>query len=431
MFMNRRDYQFWIAGGVSLCYMAITIPSQAQITGDGTLSTEVTTSDNLNFTITGGNRAGDNLFHSFGKFSVPNGGSALFENAPDVQNIISRVTGGSISNIDGLIKANSSANLFLINPSGIIFGSNAQLNIGGSFIASTANSLKFADGTFFSATDPQAQPLLTVSVPVGLQFGETAGSIVNQSLVEYVGLLVQPDKTLALVGGNVSVESGILSALGGRIELGSVAGSSLVSLTPIPEGWALGYEDVQNFQDIQLSQAFIITEGEGETVGDIKLRGRQIKITDGSQVVGFNNGANQGGTFAVKASETVEVSGGSSLNNVTLSTGAAGDITVETRRLIVRNESFIDTASNGDGSGGNLTVDAAEFVEVDGDGGLSRLSTQASAGGDAGDLKVTTGRLILRDGGTVIKFYFRFRRCRNCDSKCLRICRSQWQRGNS
>jgi filamentous hemagglutinin family protein len=404
--MNKLTYQFWLAGAVSLCCLAAaTTPIQAQVTSDGTVSTEVTTLNNHNFTITGGNRAGGNLFHSFRDFSVPNGGSAAFDNTLDVQNIITRVTGSSISNIDGLMRANGSANLFLVNPNGIIFGPNASLQIGGSFLASTANRLNFSDGNFFSATDPQAQPLLTVSVPIGLQFGGTAGRIVNQSLTADsngfpVGLQVQPSRTLALLGSDVLIEGGNLTAPGGRIELGSVTGNSLVSLALISAGWALGYEGVQNFQDIQLSQEAVVNTG-GESLGNIQLRGRQIAITSGSQVGGWESGANPGETLAVKASESVEVSGGSQLFTGTDSTGAAGEIAIETKRLIVRDGSSIDALSNGNGRGGNITVDAPVSVEVRGNGQFTSITSQAFKSGNAGEVKVKTGRLILQDGGQI------------------------------
>ncbi|WP_413201423.1 filamentous hemagglutinin N-terminal domain-containing protein, partial [Nostoc piscinale] len=119
----------------------------AQVTPDGTLSTAVSGSNHYSITI--GTRVGNNLFHSFSQFSVPSNGSAVFNNAADIQNIFSRVTGGNVSRIDGLIQAQGNANLFLLNPSGIIFGKDASLNIGGSFIATTANSIKFADGVEF------------------------------------------------------------------------------------------------------------------------------------------------------------------------------------------------------------------------------------------------------------------------------------------
>ena len=114
----------------------------AQVTPDGTTNTTVNPNGSNNFTIENGDRAGGNLFHSFDQFSVPNGGSAIFNNPTDISNILSRVTGGNISNIDGLIQANGSANLFLVNPAGILFGNNARLAIGGSFFGTTADSMR-------------------------------------------------------------------------------------------------------------------------------------------------------------------------------------------------------------------------------------------------------------------------------------------------
>ncbi|MBW4608408.1 MAG: filamentous hemagglutinin N-terminal domain-containing protein [Hassallia sp. WJT32-NPBG1] len=399
--MRKRTNCLWIAGLGFLCFLTKTDVIQAQITSDGTLSTEVSNNNNLDFTITNGNRVGNNLFHSFRELSVPTGGSASFSNNLDVQNIISRVTGGSISNIDGLLKTNGSANLFLINPNGIIFGQNASLNINGSFVTSTASSLIFADGTQFSATNLQTPPLLTVSVPIGLQFGQIAQPI----QIEGSTLQVMPGKTLALLGGDVLIKDARLRAPAGRIDLGSVAPNSLVSLNPISEGWAFGYEGVQNFQDIQVSQqrASIDTSGEGN--GAIQLRGRKIAIADDSQVVGVTAGQKRGQPLVIKASESVEVSN-SQLATGTLGSGAASDIKIETKRLIVRRSGLVDASSFGSGAGGNITVNASESVQLLGDGFFTSLGTQSlgtnNDAGDAGTVNISTGKLILRDGGRIL-----------------------------
>jgi filamentous hemagglutinin family protein len=416
--MKWRRYLFSVAGSISLyCLIPVSLV-QGQIASDGTLPTNVTTSDNHNFTISGGSQVGGNLFHSFRELSVPTGGSAVFQNGTDVQNIISRVTGSSISNIDGSLKANGTANLFLLNPNGIIFGPNAELNIGGSFVASTANSLKFADGSEFSATNASAPPLLTLNVPVGLQYGLSPGRIVNQSKF---GLQVPLSKTLALVGGEVALEGGNLNAPGGRIEVGSVASNSLIHLNSTNKGLDLSYEGVQNFQDIHLSQRAVIDVSDPSLLvgsGDIQVQGRHVTLTDGSQISSITGGSISAGTVEVTASESVELIGTSAddfatnLNTVTLGDGNAGDLKIKTGQLIIRDGAIVTTGSVSQrqnpssvkGRGGNLSVDASESVEVSGrsaSGGPSLLTVETQTDGDAGKLEITTGRLIIRDGAEV------------------------------
>ncbi len=407
MLLSNRTFRYYLAGLISLSCLTGSSLTQAQpITSDGSLSTSVETTDNQNFTITGGERAGNNLFHSFEEFSVPNGGSASFNNASTIQNIFSRVTGGSVSDIDGLIKTNHSANLFLINPNGIIFSENASLDIGGSFLATTANGIQFADGTFLSATDSHSSAILTVSVPIGLQFGETPGSIRNQSQANFTGLQVKPGNTLALVGGEIFLEGGIITALEGRIKLGSVAPNSFVRLNSFGQDLSLGYEEVVNFQDIQLTaSSFINVSGDGG--GDVRVQGRRVTFNN-SSIAAINTGEIESlGDLIINASELVELSGfRTGLSTTTSSVGGAGNIEITTSKLIIQDGASITAQStelitsdreiiSPTGRAGNISIDAAESIELRGNGSL--ISTQTFGEGNGGDLTISTKQLTVQD----------------------------------
>ncbi|PLZ76639.1 hypothetical protein CBP16_22180, partial [Fischerella thermalis WC217] len=146
--------------------------------------------------ITGGATRGSNLFHSFQDFNVDAGRGAYFSNPTGITDILTRVTGGNRSNIQGTLGVLGNANLFLINPNGIDFGPNASLDLrGGSFFGSTADSVLF-DNFEFSASNPQPVPQLTINIPIGLRFRDNPGSITSQSVVrningDFFGLIVE------------------------------------------------------------------------------------------------------------------------------------------------------------------------------------------------------------------------------------------------
>jgi filamentous hemagglutinin family protein len=410
-------------GSVSVCSANCAIgqspvPSAiAQITPDGTLpnNSSVTRESNI-FNITGGTSAGNNLFHSFEQFSVPTGSTAYFNNAVDIQNIISRVTGKSISNIDGLIQANGTANLFLMNPNGIIFGPNASLNIGGSFLATSASSFKFPDGSFFGATSSQDKPLLTITAPVGLNMGSNPGTIqvqgagheiVYKDLTEegsrgridtsFTGLRVEPGKTLALVGGNVSLEGGVLTSEAGRVEIGSVGSNGVVNLVPLQEGWKLGYEGTPSFRDIQFSgKTLVNTTGDGS--GSIAVAGRNINFIDQSILLADTLADKNGGEISIVGEQIVFNQ--SNISSNSFSSGNAGQIKLDANNIKIQNNSSASIQTGNTGDAGNINI-RTNSLTIENKSALASI-TQANSTGKAGDINITVkGPLMIVGAGIV------------------------------
>ncbi|MFN6528759.1 filamentous hemagglutinin N-terminal domain-containing protein [Nostoc sp. ChiSLP03a] len=409
----------------------MVMPVSAQVIPDSTLNTTVSQSGD-NFTIINGNRVGNNLFHSFSQFSVPSNGSAFFNNAADVQNIFSRVTGGGVSNIDGLIKANGSANLFLLNPSGIIFGANAQLNIGGSFVGTTAQSIKFSDGAEFSAISPQNAPLLSMNVPIGLQFGSNPGGITvqgsghNAQLGDSLqvsglnlgtrGLQLQSGKTLALLGGNVALDGRLLSAPGGQIELGSITNGS-VALNSIPEGFTLSYPNASSFGDIQITQRALASTRDlsGQRGGAIQIQGKQVSIRDGSLLLVQNRSNQTAGDIAINATQSLQIIGkspdfksSSSLINETISPGAAGNIIVTTPQLNIDGGGYMLNRTFSTAPGGNIAINTDE-MQVNGFAfgdpspfrAVSQILAASYGAGKGGNINISTQKLSILAGGNI------------------------------
>ncbi|WP_158517580.1 filamentous hemagglutinin N-terminal domain-containing protein [Moorena producens] len=183
-------------------------PVLAEMTPDGSLGNEgsrvtpnVQVKGSLADLIEGGATRGENLFHSFAEFNVGELQRVYFANPSGIQRILTRVTGSNLSNIQGTLGVDGAANLFLLNPNGIVFGAKARLDVAGSFFASTANSLVFGDGQEFSATSPEAPPLLTINITPGLQYGkyDPRTTITNAG-----NLAVGQDLTLA--AGNLDLQ---------------------------------------------------------------------------------------------------------------------------------------------------------------------------------------------------------------------------------
>ncbi|MBP5971166.1 S-layer family protein [Brasilonema sp. CT11] len=395
----------------------------AQIIPDGTLpnNSNVTQSGNTSV-ITGGTQAGSNLFHSFREFSVRGGDTAFFNNALGIQNIISRVTGSEISNINGLIKANGTANLFLINPNGIIFGQNARLDIGGSFVATTASALAFGNQGFFSATNPNTPQLLTIN-PSAFLFNQIrAASIQNNSIADSglnpsseftaTGLRVPDGKSLLLVGGDINMDGGGLFAFGGRVELGGLAGAGTVGLNADGNNLSLSFPNSVERSDVFLSNGAVVNVRAGNG-GSIAVNTRNLAMTAESFLYagiesGLGSNNSKAGNISVNATGAIKLNNGSQIaNNVRAkANGQGGDVNISASTLQISGGAQVSASTSGAGKGGNLRVDAQD-VQLIGRSADGRFASalaafaQPNSTGDAGDLIIKTNTLLVRNGAQV------------------------------
>lgn len=439
-----QGWQLALAGSLALVEAftgGVNDSAFAQITPDSTLGnqnslvrpySQIPSPGNVE--IKGGATWGANLFHSFKEFNVREGERAYFYSpGSEIKNILARVTGGNPSEILGLLgmSGNSNPNLFLINPNGIIFGQKAQLQVRGSFVATTANAIQFGNQGFFSASTPDVPPVLTVN-PSALLFNQIgAGSIINKSVAlnqrnrvidgksTVEGLRVTDGNSLLLVGGNVELQGGV-HALGGRVELGGLAGTGTVGLD---NDLHLTFPDGVARADVSLSNGAIVSASGVATGagGVIEVQGRRITITDGSQIKVQTTDSGQGGRLLVTASDSVELSGTaadgklfSALLSQTFGSEPAGDLTIKTGKLIVQDGAQVSADTFSLGHGGKLTVVASDSVELSGkstlaDGrevqsGLFSVASDPNKTGNignGGDLRIQTGRLIVRNGAGV------------------------------
>ncbi|MCL1468037.1 S-layer family protein [Argonema galeatum A003/A1] len=353
--------------------------------------------------------------------------------------------------------------MFLLNPNGIIFGPQASLNIGGAFFASTASRLIFADGSEFGKPAVnKGATLLTLSVPIGLQLDSQSASIdVRGATLQATGLTLvgsnihldgatlRSDGGAIYLGtsqisdlrlpienqnpglqseisnsrsilGDIQLSNGSLINSSGSIQLQGrriilTDGSTIVTATQNLPGGALTVmasellELAGTTPDGQLPSA-LFTETQGAGVGgDVQITANRLIVRDGAQILTNTAGSGAGGNIVIRAAESAELAGESAhfpsgVFSQTEGTAGAGEITIDTNRLIVRDGAQANTNTFGTGNAGVLTVRATDSVELSGEGQApSGLFAQADseATGAGGNLTVETGRLLVRDGAQV------------------------------
>jgi filamentous hemagglutinin family protein len=376
-------------GGATSC---INCAFAQQITIDGTLSPARTlTGPNYIIPQADGQTVGNNLFQSFGRFNLNAGESANFQSDVNIRNILSRVTGGFSSTIDGTIFTQSAnVNLFFINPSGIIFGPNAVINVGsatrGSFIATTADALVWANGSQFSATNPSGgSPLLTI---VGDPSGFLSSLRPPQPITSSGNnLTVFDGQSLLLVGGNLTFDNSNLRTPGGRVELAGIAGTGTVGVEANGNIFSLNIPDNLARADVLLQNRTSI-DVTAANQGNIAIVGRNVDFIGASQLrTGIGSGLgtvnSQAGDITVNATGRVTINQGSRLSNRVASraTGNAGNINIKASEISITNLGSLpalNAESSGRGRSGNVLLQANGSIFVTGESiesGESVIST--------------------------------------------------------
>lgn len=353
------------------------------LTGDSALWAEVVTDGSLGVqtSVSGpvypitedyGERRGENLYHSFSRFNIGAGETADFSAVHETSNIITRVTGGDPSRIDGTLKCDiPGADLWLLNPSGLIFGKDATLNINGSFFASTCDYLSMEYGDIFY-TNPGEYSVLSHEAPVAFGFlkESNADIIFEGRTTGSSGLKVPTEEDIFICGGNISV---------------SGASDSTGSLNPnfsAPSGRVI-LNAVQNVAEVEIEDRYITNVA----TGTIELKEDALINTEGEY---------EGEVF-IRAGKFY-------MNDSTISAGGPeldvspelgffnGSVIIEATDIRIENNSLIESAAQGEKNAGFIAIqDCKNFALTSG----SRLSTSTNADGSAGTIAITAENITI------------------------------------
>jgi filamentous hemagglutinin family protein len=432
----------------------------AQLIPDNTLGNENSVLNNgailggeVTDLIEGGASRGSNLFHSFLEFNIADGQRVFFANPLGIENILSRVTGDDLSNIFGTLGVDGPANLFFMNPNGILFGENGRLDINGSFTATTADAIQFGNNGFFSTLNPESpSPLLTVN-PSAYLFNQVTGNITNQSSAPnpngIPGLQVGDGESLVLLSPDIRFENSRVSNRGGSITLGGITSPGTLQLQAeniilpnnIPganiaiSGSIIDTADGGDVQlyanDLSLDNSRVLTGSFGANdAGEIKISASTLGLNNSSALITFNqmnatgtsgsimisaevlNLANQSQILAanfnavneskieIRVSESLNLSSGAILGASSNGEAAGSDVNIEASQVNIQSGAFINNSALSSGRGGELTINATDSINLD----EGRIFNATNSVGDAGNVNLNTNSLRLINGSVLNTF---------------------------
>jgi filamentous hemagglutinin family protein len=384
-----------------------------------------------------GQQFGENLFHSFSQFNLNVDESATFSGPENVSRIISRVTGGYSSNINGLIRSTiPAADFYLINPAGLVFGPQASLDIQGSFHASTADALLFQDGKEFNASQPDKSSLTVAPITAFGFFTDTPATLA----VDGSHLTVPAAKTLSFIGNNFTFSRAQLTSPSGYLNLASIAGKGQVGLLnheltiSAPRGQITAI-DSQISTSGEGGGAIYIRAGQllldntqvtANTLGAVAAQGIDVQVDElagsrGGYLSSSTLGTGMGGNVQIQATGSVTFSGENSEgklsgilaesgNPTDNDAGHAGNIILEVGQLNLAAGAQISSTTFGTGQGGNLFLTVKGETHLVGDNQTGSFSSgiiadaegETDSAGNAGRILLTTRRLLIQDGAQIL-----------------------------
>lgn len=359
--------------------------------------------------INGGVLRGSNLFHRFEHFSIQGSLKSVYFNDQGASNIFSRVT-GSTSQIDGTlgVSGNANANLFFINPKGIIFGSNARLDLGGSFVATTASTVLFDKGGVFGAGNSDASSILNidagVQAPIGLQF-EGSPSSIN---IQRSSLSVSSSKVLSFISSEMSIDNSKLSSFGGKIFLSTVIDNGRVGI-PISTSHVLPLHNSEQNINNNININMSILDVSNDLSGEIKISGNIIKIQNNSRLI--SQTIDQAGHSISINAQNLSINQDSDVISDTRGSGQGGDLLITTKNLLLQNGGQVRATSCGfigltcgNGNAGNVLIKATNTIEIEGKSNrdTSAISSSTWGVGKSGNISIEAGQLKAHQGGGIL-----------------------------
>ena len=424
-----------------LILIIFNLPLHAEIITDGTFGIK-TNLPGPNYLIDKslGQQYGNNLFHSFQEFNLQYDEKATFSGPNNIQNVISRVTGGNPSSIDGLIQSTiPNADFYFLNPYGIMFGPNANLDIQGSFHASTADYLRLGENGKFLTSHPE-QSILTVAEPQAFGFLDNPASIDIQGGF----LFMPPEQTLSIIGGDINITDSVLFTPSGQINLVAIKEAEIslnnlqvnsfeklgtitisqssvkllqeislanidVSGMPIPDMLPpnIGGQIFIRARQFVLNKGSIFADTYQGNGKNIDILANDLQLKNGAKITTYNYGDGQGGNVNITTEKTILTKINDefdnhqyyNVNNIdirnyniigtdTYKNGISGNINIDTNILEINHGIIASTVKQG-GKSGNITINANNHTSLDNISIIS-TSTEENSSGNAGDIKLNT-----------------------------------------